>query len=365
MTILEKRLGELRPTQLIHSFGIGSIIDLPHFSVMLLGLDDWPEGYCGSIAEDRLLRAVQARLGPQVQKLASPPFEPDNDGVFAPNGLRIGIPVATFPRVLRCPFCSLLAPLDRFRLKTVPGRPDLAKYIHANCNKAREPTVLPARFLVACTRGHVDDFPWHEFVHDGPSACPSDLHLDERGGTEASDVLVRCRTCGKGPRPMSDAFGAGAKLPACRGRRPHLRDFEGCTDLPKAILLGASNGWFAISLSALAIPQSGHDELAQLIEAYWELLQRAKSRDVVEFLQSEGKLPRLSAYGPDPIFAAVEARRAGAMREEPEDLKVPEWKAFTAMDPSQRTTDFELEEVAVRVDFSPFLARVVLVRRIR
>ena len=67
MSVLEKRLGAVRPTQLIHSFGIGAIIDLPHFSAMLLGLEDWPEGYCGAIAEERLLRAVQQRLGPQVE----------------------------------------------------------------------------------------------------------------------------------------------------------------------------------------------------------------------------------------------------------------------------------------------------------
>ena len=53
MTILERRVGEVRPTQLIHSYGIGSIIDLPHLSVMLLGLEDWPEGYSASIVEDR------------------------------------------------------------------------------------------------------------------------------------------------------------------------------------------------------------------------------------------------------------------------------------------------------------------------
>src|SRR4051812_6990317 len=120
MSVLEKRLGTVRPTQLIHSFGIGSIIDLPHFSAMLLGLEDWPEGYCGAIGEDRLLRAVQARLGPQVEKLAAPPVEQE-EGLFSPTERHIGIPVVPFPRHMRCPFCSLLAPIDRFALRTKPG----------------------------------------------------------------------------------------------------------------------------------------------------------------------------------------------------------------------------------------------------
>ena len=133
MSILEKRVGAVRPTQLIHSFGIGSIIDLPHFSAMLLGLEDWPEGFCGSIAEERLLRAVQKRLGAQVEKLAAPPFEED-EGLVSASDRHIGLPVVAFPRHLRCPFCSLLAPIDRFAFRTTPGRPDKAAYHHKNCN---------------------------------------------------------------------------------------------------------------------------------------------------------------------------------------------------------------------------------------
>jgi len=36
------RVGELRPSQILTTFGIGSIVDLPHISVMVMGLEDWP-----------------------------------------------------------------------------------------------------------------------------------------------------------------------------------------------------------------------------------------------------------------------------------------------------------------------------------
>jgi hypothetical protein len=134
VSALEKRLGVLRPTQLIHSFGIGAIIDLPHFAVMSLGLDDWPEGYCSTIAEDRLLRAVKARLGPQVEKLVGPPFENVEGLKAAPGDGLVGIPVVPFPRYMRCPYCQLLGPLDRFKLRTHVGRPDRAAYVHQFCN---------------------------------------------------------------------------------------------------------------------------------------------------------------------------------------------------------------------------------------
>jgi hypothetical protein len=366
VSILEKRVGAVRPTQLIHSFGIGSIIDLPHFSAMLLGLEDWPEGFCGSIAEERLLRAVQKRLGAQVEKLAAPPFEED-EGLVSASDRHIGLPVVAFPRHLRCPFCSLLAPIDRFAFRTTPGRPDKAAYHHKNCNKANDPTVVPARFLVACESGHIDDFPWHEFVHEGKSDCPSDLRLEETGGTEATSVLVSCMTCGAGKKSMATAFSRDGNLPPCRGRRPHLRDFESdkCGAPAKALLLGASNAWFAVSLSALHIPHAQESKLLQLVEEVWGTLQKAKSADIVEYLMGEGKLGSLSGYSPDEIFAAVVARRDGTGPEEPSDLKVPEWDAFTRVDPKQQTTDFEIVEVAPPSRYASVISRVVLARRIR
>ena len=36
------KVGELRPSQVLTTFGIGSIVDLPNLSVMVMGLEDWP-----------------------------------------------------------------------------------------------------------------------------------------------------------------------------------------------------------------------------------------------------------------------------------------------------------------------------------
>jgi hypothetical protein len=65
-------LGELRPSQLIFTFGVGSLVDLPNMSAMVMGLDDWDTRYCKELQEDRLVAAVQKRLGPQMSKLYTP-----------------------------------------------------------------------------------------------------------------------------------------------------------------------------------------------------------------------------------------------------------------------------------------------------
>ena len=40
MTSQPQRVGELRPNQLLHTYGVGSVADLPNLSVMVSGLDD-------------------------------------------------------------------------------------------------------------------------------------------------------------------------------------------------------------------------------------------------------------------------------------------------------------------------------------
>ena len=204
------RVGELRPSQILTTFGIGSIVDLPHLSVMMMGLEDWPQTDYREINEGRLLASVRDALGRQVMSLRTPPVVPDRDRVNPSEQQSIvGVPVAPFPRWMVCPRCRRLAPLssNQFVLKTDPFRTDRARYVHENCRMpGRMPTVIPARFIVACKNGHLDDFPWVEFVHRGKSNCPYKLQLLELGPSgEASDVFVRCETC-ETSRPMSDAF---------------------------------------------------------------------------------------------------------------------------------------------------------------
>src|ERR1035437_10445248 len=104
-------LGELRPSQLIYTFGVGALLDLPNTSALIMGLDDWDTGNCTEIPEERLLGAIQRRLGQQVKKLYLPPMVFD-DGNRDPTAPAIGVPVAPFPRWLRCPKCDSLAKIE-------------------------------------------------------------------------------------------------------------------------------------------------------------------------------------------------------------------------------------------------------------
>ena len=374
--IKRHKVGDLRPSQILFSFGIGSLVDLPNLSVMVMGTDDWDISHMAAISEDRLLAAVKSELGFQVERLCYPPIAPETEWGWNPfnEGSRVGIPVAPFPRWVRCPQCDLLAPLNLgvFELKVDPFRPDRTRYVHANCNKAKgaAPTVLPVRFLVACEQGHLDDFPWIDYVHRSGRCASPVLRLREWGVSgSVSEVQVSCDYCGAKER-MRDAFAEGGKsvLPPCKGRRPHLRDYEekGCTEKLQCILLGASNSWFPITLSALHVPAES-EELEQLVEKHWAKLDAAKSPEIVAAFRQIGQLTAFANYTDAEIWAAVQKKRGAANEaaEAPAGLKVAEWEAFSNPDPARNTLDFELRQVESPKGFEKWIQRVVLVERLR
>lgn len=370
-----RKVGDLRPSQLLYTFGVGAIVELPNLSVMVMGLDDWPiEQGAREIPEARLLRAVQQELGGQVARLLTPPVTPDSTGYQASpfdHAANVGVPVAPFPRWLLCPYCRLLAPIqsDLFELKLDPFHRDRSRYIHRNCsNFKRKQTAVPARFLVACEDGHLDDFPWVEFVHRGETVCRYELRLYEMGASgEVSDIQVQCMKCEMNRR-MSDAFSddGRAGLSKCRGRWPHQRRFDedGCTAQQKPILLGASNSWFPVMLSALSIP-STPDKLGQLIEQNWAEL--AECENAREVKLKRRLLRGLAGYTEDEIWQAAQKKKRGTTEDEEEalDLREPEWRVFSSPDPNLNSRDFQLRVVEPPKGYEKLLNKVVLAERLR
>jgi hypothetical protein len=374
VTVNKADVGEVRPSQVMTTFGVGSVIDLPYLSILVMGLDDWQTPYAAEVADERLLRSVQESLGQQVKKLYTPPRQPESTrGNPFEEGALIGMPVAPFPRWMLCPHCRLLAPLSSglFDFKADPYRPDRARYLHANCHTQPKPVAIPARFVVACSHGHMSDFPWVWFVHRGDTDCHYRLRLYELGASgEAADVEVFCEQC-KARRRMAEAFGRenAVNLPPCRGRRPHLRDFDpsGC-DVANvtAMLQGASNSWFPVLLTALSVP-SATDHLAQLVEDHWPVLEIVESERDVKLLRHGGNLREFAAYADAEVLEAVQKRRAGAGQEEgePSDLKTPEWDIFSNPAASKATENFKLREVSPPEGYRHFFEKVVLVERLR
>ncbi|MFC7532491.1 DrmB family protein [Actinoplanes sp. GCM10030250] len=281
------KVGSARPSALLYSYGPGAIMDLPQFSVMPAGLDDWDRiwarrAHIPTIIEPRLLRAVQVHLGPQVTELRPYPWQATSGQSKA--GDDLGVPARVFPQWMRCTGCDLLAALPRFQYSnTNPFRPDLAEFGHTNCpgrgggkpaGKTRNTRVaVPARYLLGCPDGHLDEFPYDRWVHQGV-ACSSGiahptLKLRDANVGQAVSATVYCEQC-KSSRSMNEAQGAtGARrMPQCRGRHPHLDAFDtGCDHRAKLITMGASNLWFAATQSVIVMPRTEADKRDAILDA--------------------------------------------------------------------------------------------------
>lgn len=376
MTGQALRVGELRASQLLHTYGVGAVADLPNLSVVISGLDEWDLTNTVIVPEDRLLAVLRARVGQQVRSLRTAPYQPETRDPFG-EWARIGVPVRLFPRWLRCSDnrCNRLAPVESglFSLEPDPWRPERVRYAHGCRGQGRRrPAAVPSRFVLACPRGHLDDFPWEYYVHGGQWPQPGEhtYRLFEQGSTgEAANLFIEC-SC-KARQAMARAFGqeAAKSLPACRGRHPHLGTFEPCGEQTRTLGLGATNGWFAMQVRAFTLPQA-ETEVDQKVAENWgqlSLYAQLPADTAKIMLPTVACWPDVEPYGADAVWAAIQRRAAKEKDKDGDDdpdLLVPEWQAFTrseASDFANFTTRKEPPPVLAR----DWLQEVVLVRRLR
>ena len=366
------RVGAIRPSQMLYAYGVGALVDLPNFAVVVAGLQAWdrPEE---TVSEPRLLAAVQAALGPQVAQLVAMPWKEETRNA-TDDWARIGVPVIPFPRWMRCTRCNLLSTIDGglFTFNEDIYHPERARFEHRGCGKGKAPSAVPARFVMACVNGHLDEFPWQEFAH-GYKPCTAGggtLELSEPGsGTRSTEVLVRCHGCGASAF-VATAFDRTATVrPACRGRHPHLRTFERCIEAAQPLLLGASNTWFGITLSALFIPASAGGAIDDDVDALWVHLDIPPIRDEATLEQAltfNPTLEMLRAHSVADLWQAIDRRRNGErVQAETADLKRPEWLQFTNPSGAPQSADFTIAESAVPVRHRASIAQVIAATRLR
>ncbi len=397
------KVGSARPSSLLYTYGPGSIIDLPHFTIMPTGLDEWDriwqrrDGLPPTIHAPRLLETVRLMLGRQVKELRPFPWQPTM-AAYSREGADLGVPARVFPQWMRCTGCDRLAPISVFLpgyKNTHPYRPDEAVFEHVNCRGRlgrskphREPTV-PARYLIACPNGHLDEFPYSWWVHHGQPCTEAQipiLRMVERTAGKGANATIICDSCGR-RRPMSEAQGAEgrAKLPRCRGRLPHLDGFDsdGCDLEPRLMLVGASNLWFPAVQSIIDMPrldpaEKTRDDADRLASALGDdladvdvrsarmVLRRTEARDLCELSDTQ-LYTMLSLARTEPeTDPEREVRKASW---EPEDLLVPEWRYLQLEPVQERHSDersgLTLSPRRVAASMPSGISRILAVDRLR
>jgi len=206
-------------------------------SVVIGGLDHWFQP--GEELEKFVVHdlRLEQRLG--VRELRLPPNFEKKRPRF--------IPVLRFPRWHFCPTCR------RMHEETSWGQ---ARVLCPQCcppgTKAKRTAYMEQVPLVAmCPRGHLQDFPWQEWVHSDPTTtCNKPLRLSKSGGYGLVAQKVKCE-CGK-ERSLAGALtgdlsASVAKTKddddserpsdryACRGMRPWLGGYGEGEDCSEAL----------------------------------------------------------------------------------------------------------------------------------
>ncbi|MGH3547526.1 MAG: DrmB family protein, partial [Pseudonocardiaceae bacterium] len=394
------KVGAGRPSSLLYTYGPGAIMDLPQFTIMPAGLDDWDRIWrrrngIPHIRAPRLREVVRMMLrSPDVQ-LRPHPWQPKKSN-FSSEGNDLGVPARVFPQWLRCTGCDMLGMVSQFDYRnTHPFRTDLACFEHTKCTgrtgdkarKAARRTAVPARYLLACVDGHLDEFPYELWVHHGKQCAQAQfpaLKMIDRMAGKGASAVIHCESCTQ-RRPMNEAQGeAGkAKLPRCRGRHPHLDAFESCRNDTRLILVGASNLWFPATQSIIVMPESQQEQDNDLadqirISLGEKLTKYRNNLDMLRDLLESSKVD-VAALSDDELNRAVATASAPpvSMEEQeeqlrtwdPVDLLVPEWR-YLLKDPLGARHEDEASGLTLStrdrdLDLRPEITRVLAVERLR
>lgn len=314
-------IGGVRRAQLITTYGVGAVIAVESSSYMVTGIDQWPDQDDGHVIYEPRL---QRQLG--VSKFLLPPSsETERRG---------DVPVIRFPTDHYCPESKVLTHYRRWGQHTAT-----AKCTLHDCE------LVPSRFVMCCTNGHIDDFPYFRWVHSGkPRTGDSHkLTIDASGRSAAlRDIVIKC-TCGK-EASMEGALSRGVLkgIAPCTGIRPWLGDNsrEPCEQIPRGMQRGASGVWFSVVRSAISIPPWS-EGVHKVIEKHWKTLGRTRHlRDTVEDMGlADGK-----PFEVNDVVEEVERRRrieSGDDDDRQVELKEEEYEALIRETPeTTRDQDF-------------------------
>ena len=337
------KLGELRPNQIITTFGPGAIVDAVKDSVTVLDTNYW---------QTKGNKIIDGRLASYLGV----------DCFYMPRSSRYGdLPVTTFPYMHVC------SNLGCGRIFDARDNFNLERYLRfgITCPDCQRPA-YPSRFIAICEKGHMSDFPWHWWVHRGDCNCKGQLRLYSTGNTSTlADMWVEC-TCGA-KRSMSGATQKdnfeGQHCPGLHPFRPRSKR-EKCDRDVIPSQRGASNVYFSVTRSAISIPP-WVNPLHNLIDEHFRLLVEMR-----ELIGEEGinKIYEkyFSEYPRDEFDVAL-AKRLDDIKEFTE-IKRMEYDAITHHDdPVYRCNKkhFKAEEDPLPQYLTPYFSRIIRITRLR
>ena len=224
--------GDVRQSQLISTFGVGSIVDFVRDTVMIAGVDNWDEGE--NWPERRLFNNnLQIITG--VEYFMAP--KTAQDTLYAKS---TDVESCLFPQKLYCPICKHI--IDVRELGNQQNKHSCFMPSISKPGKTCGGHLIASRFVIVCPNGHIEDFPYSWWVHHGQpcekekSDNPRIMMYNVDNRSDIDSLLVECEEC-HAKRGISFAFSknafSGKNGYKCQGKHPHLgKDYTSRTNAP-------------------------------------------------------------------------------------------------------------------------------------
>jgi hypothetical protein len=363
---------EIRQSQLVTTFGPGSMVDLPQYSVLVGGLQFWDFKRGGTVInEPRLASKVRQVLQTDRVDLRTPPQKVETFGERE----RL-VTVFQFPEwFITQDVIPSNAPYKARSRRLVHRRNQIKGRTWTDEDRKKR-TVVPIRFVRACPKGHIGDIDWIDFVHNGRSDCRRELWVDEIGTSgDLGDVWIRCG-CGQRRRMMDASQMDLEALGRCNGSRPWLgrNTNEECGRPNRLLIRTASNSYFPQILSVISIPETTN-EAEEAVNELWEQgLSEVMSVDALapyRQFNPAGK-KRLVDFEDHIIWDYIEKRRKEINPSTDRPIKELEVETLNAANdelgsdtPSGSFFARTLVRSVWQSEYSKAFERVVLVHRLR
>ena len=272
--------GALRRAQLVSPFGVGAMsVLVDGTSVITAGLDHWFEHRDKSLLAIEEYQEHDWRLESRlrVNEFRLPPDYRQKGQGDDKRNVRLTVPALRFPRWHFCIYCKRLERLT-LTLKTAALCQD-----PQHDRQGKRPRMSQVPFVLICSAGHLDDFPFDKWVHKTDNAsCNGVLRLKSVGGDGLEAQQIEC-SCGakrslahitEGNSRMGEdstyvtAYLNGDSRPyLCSGSSPWLAQEETTCGLPiRGALRSAGNVYFPKVESSIYIPWSEGAVSAELHE---------------------------------------------------------------------------------------------------
>jgi hypothetical protein len=347
--------GQIRQSQLVTTFGPGAMVDLVDRAVVIGGLEhwQWPEGKFASLDDARLRRSLLPRLkalSPDLDLAQSDYFRKAPECDAQDPSPIVGVRALEFPRWFVCQHCRRLGrPNDVFE-------PVKHGYQHM-CRANKPARAIPVRFVSACRRGHLSDFPWIAFAHherkEGVCERP-ELYLYEGATGDLGKIRVRCKSCDSS-QPMS---AARAPIYDCHGDSPWLGGRavnSKCDQKSELLVRTASDAYFSQVVSALRLPPVEPSPIARRVREpeVWRLVQKVKNVAQLETLIELQDVVGGALKGLDlnAVLAAIEAERSEKADDTERPLRTVEFEKIVSAPDEQPGSEPEdgVEFAAYRI----------------